>query len=121
MAEDVSHGFQGGVTIPVRSVGAGSSIHSEETVVMPRVASGTLLQTAVQVRPVAAVPAPVEEAVRADYIGGYDLSRAIAKGGDGGDSPCEGSGVEAGSCSEGEHGERRGGGSSLSERGGGFS
>jgi hypothetical protein len=78
MAENEQSGFHEGVTIPMRPVEAGSSIHTDVTVVMPRTAgaSGTLLQTAVQQKSVGNAGV-----VRADYVGGYDLTRAIAKGG----------------------------------------
>jgi hypothetical protein len=47
MAENEQSGFHEGVTIPVKPVGAGSSIHTDVTVVMPKTAgaSGALLQT----------------------------------------------------------------------------
>jgi serine/threonine protein kinase len=76
-------GFHEGVTIPVKAVGAsGASLHTDATIVMPRtgvsagVGSGSLLQTAVQAK-----AAVVGGAVRADYAGGYDLTKSIAKGG----------------------------------------
>jgi tRNA A-37 threonylcarbamoyl transferase component Bud32 len=79
MAENEQSGFHEGVTIPVKPVGAGSSIHTEVTVVMPRTAgaSGTLMQTAVQQKRGVAGGG----FVRANAEVGYDLVKAIAKGG----------------------------------------
>ena len=78
MAENEQSGFHEGVTIPVKPVGTGSSIHTDVTVVMPRTsgASGTLMQTAVQARsdaPTGGLWARVDS--------GYHMVRAIAKGG----------------------------------------
>jgi hypothetical protein len=39
MAENEQSGFHEGVTIPVKPVGAGSSIHTDVTVVMPKTAA----------------------------------------------------------------------------------
>jgi serine/threonine protein kinase len=77
MAENEQSGFHEGVTIPVKPVGAESSIHTDVTVVMPKTAgaSGALLQTAVQVKGTASgVP-------KAVYSGDYAMVKAIAKGG----------------------------------------
>ncbi len=78
MAENEQSGFHEGVTIPVRPVGGGSSIHTDVTVVMPRTAgvSGALLQTAAQAR--SSVP---EAGLWARVESGYHMVKAIAKGG----------------------------------------
>jgi tRNA A-37 threonylcarbamoyl transferase component Bud32/tetratricopeptide (TPR) repeat protein len=81
MSDSQRTGFHEGVTIPVKPVGAsGASIYTDATIVMPRTGVmagvGSLLQTAVQ-----AGAAVVGGVVRADYVGGYDLTKAIAKGG----------------------------------------
>ena len=81
MAESEQSGFHEGVTIPVKPVEAGSSIHTDVTVVMPRTAgaSGSLMQTAVQVRAARSAAASVGTRARAEVD--YDMVRAIAKGG----------------------------------------
>jgi hypothetical protein len=73
MAENEQSGFHEGVTIPVKPVGAGTSIHTDVTVVMPKTVGveGSLLQTAVQ-----AVTRPVV-GVSADANVCYSLVRAI--------------------------------------------
>jgi len=78
VVENEQSGFHEGVTIPVKPIGAGSSIHTDVTVVMPRTAgaSGSLLQTAVQEAAVSSC-----EHVRAVPSGDYALVKAIAKGG----------------------------------------
>ena len=81
MAEDEQSGFHEGVTIPVKPVGGGSSIHTDVTVVMPRAAgaSGTLMQTAVQVRAPGSAGLGVGMRARAEVD--HDMVKAIAKGG----------------------------------------
>ncbi|MEY5027641.1 MAG: hypothetical protein RLZZ244_3169, partial [Verrucomicrobiota bacterium] len=83
MAENEQSGFHEGVTIPVKPVGAGSSIHTDVTVVLPKTtgvtgASGVLLQTAVQDAVQKVKSAPSAEA---EYGGKYAMVKAIAKGG----------------------------------------
>ena len=77
MAENEQSGFHEGVTIPVKPVGAGSSIHTDVTVVMPKTAgaSGALLQTAVQDAVQKVKSAPSAEA---EYGGKYAMVKAIA-------------------------------------------
>ena len=81
MAENEQSGFHEGVTIPVKSAGAGASIHTDVTVVMPRTAgvSGALLQTAVQGKSAGMVGAAAGMRARAEVD--YDMVKAIAKGG----------------------------------------
>ncbi len=77
MAENERGGFHEGWAIPGKRGGAGSSIHTDVTVVMPKTtgASGALLQTAVQ-----AVTRPVAD-VSSNANVCYSLVKAIAKGG----------------------------------------
>jgi hypothetical protein len=104
-------GFHEGVTILVKPVGvSASSIHTDATIVMPRtgviagsavgVGAGSLLQTAVQAQRLES-----QGAARARAEIDYEMVKAIAKGGDGGDSFGAGWGTGAGGCGEGEHGE----------------
>jgi formylglycine-generating enzyme required for sulfatase activity/tRNA A-37 threonylcarbamoyl transferase component Bud32 len=67
-------GFHEGVTIPVKPVGEGSSIHTEATIVNPRPV--TLLQSAAQT----AAPR-LDRTPEAGYAGKYLMRQAIAKGG----------------------------------------
>ncbi len=81
MAENEQSGFHEGVTIPVKPVGAGSSIHMDVTVVMPKTAGvgGSLLQTAVQGKSADMVGAAAGIRARAEVD--YARGKAIGKGG----------------------------------------